>query len=102
MNLSILQVAELEAAQAALWYDEQRMGLGDEFLDELHAAFERIRETPTLFPELEHYAGTHDVRRCRVKRFPYLAVFVNRPEELLIVAIAHVRRRPLYWLERLG
>jgi plasmid stabilization system protein ParE len=102
LNLSILPVAELEAAQAAIWYEEQRIGLGDEFLDDLRAAFERIHEMPNLFPVLEHYSGTHNVRRCQLKRYPYLTIFANRPEELLIVAVAHVRRRPLYWLERLG
>ncbi|HUY92310.1 MAG TPA: hypothetical protein VMV10_26450 [Pirellulales bacterium] len=29
----VLPAAELEAAQAALWYDDRRQGLGDEFLD---------------------------------------------------------------------
>ncbi len=35
MNLSILPVAEIEAAEAAVWYDGQKAGLGDVFLAEL-------------------------------------------------------------------
>lgn len=42
----VLAAAELEAAEAALWYDDQREGLGDEFLGELKAAFEKIRKAP--------------------------------------------------------
>jgi len=34
---TVLPAAELEAAQAAVWYDDQRYGLGDEFLDELES-----------------------------------------------------------------
>ena len=32
MNFTILPEAELEAAEAVIWYDEQRLGLGDDFL----------------------------------------------------------------------
>jgi hypothetical protein len=46
VNLSILPIAELEAADAATWYDDQKAGLGDEFLAELANAFDRIREQP--------------------------------------------------------
>jgi len=42
------------------------------------------------------------VRRYVLDRFPYLIVFACRPEDTLLVAIADARRRPLYWLERLG
>lgn len=98
MILRILQVAELEAA---IWYETQRQQLGDEFLVELDAAIKRIHNEPGSFAALESYSGPGDVRRCLLKRFPYVVVFLNRPEEVLVVAISHVRRRPFYWLERL-
>jgi len=98
----LLPEAELEAALAAIWYDEQRAGLGDDFLAELQRALDRIHRGPTKLPKLESYSGPHDVRRCLLKRFPYLAIFVCRPDETLVVAISHARRRPLYWAERLG
>ncbi len=102
MNLAYLPLAELEAAEAAIWYDDQRRGLGDEFIDELQQAFNRIESAPESFPPLEYYVGAHDVRRCLVKRFPYVVIFRCRTEEVLIVAVSHVRRKPLYWLERLA
>lgn len=57
------------------------------------AAIDRCSET---------YAGEHDVRRCLLDRFAYLIVFACLTDETLVVAVAHARRKPLYWLKRLG
>jgi hypothetical protein len=102
VKLSILREAELESAEAAAWYDDRQDGLGDSFLSEVAAALGRIRSDPLSFSRLETHIGPYDVRRCILKRFPYLVIFAPRPNEVLVVAIAHVRRRPLFWLERLG
>jgi plasmid stabilization system protein ParE len=97
----MLSVAELEAAAAACWYDDQRPGLGDEFFIELQNVFERIIAMPRSQSPLEQYSGPHEVRRCRLDRFPYVVIFRYRSDEVLVVAVSHARRRPFYWLERL-
>lgn len=102
MNFVMLLEAELEAAEAAIWYDDQRAGLGDDFLTELERALDRVRRRPAEFSRLESYRGPHEVRRCLLKRFPYLLIFVSRLEEVVVVAVSHARRRPNYWIERLG
>lgn len=102
MKLTILREAELESAEAAAWYDDQRTGLGDEFLSEVSQAIADIGSDPQSFSRLESYTGPYELRRSVLHRFPYLIAFACRPDETLVVAITHVRRRPLYWLERLG
>lgn len=102
MKLKVLPEAELEAATAAIWYDDHRFGLGDEFLIELQQAFDRISSSPAEPPSLESYAGGHDIRRCLLKRFPYLVIFMERPDEVVVVAVSHARRRPFYWVDRLA
>jgi hypothetical protein len=101
VKLKILAEAELESAEAAVWYEDREEGLGEEFLLEVADAIDKIRNNPQIFSRLESYGGVHEVRRCVLKRFPYLIVFACRPDVTLVIAIAHVRRRPLYWLERL-
>lgn len=101
MSCSVLPAAELEAAEAAIWYDDRRSGLGDEFLAELRQSFDDIQRAPEACFRAEFYRGRHDVRRYLLRRFPYVVIFVLRPEEVVIVAVSHVRRRPLYWLDRL-
>jgi toxin ParE1/3/4 len=101
VNYRVLPEADGEAIAAALWYDDKHAGLGDEFLLELQAAFATIHSDPLSMPILETYFGPHSIRRQLLKRFPYFVVVLCREQELLIVAVAHSRRHPLYWLERL-
>jgi plasmid stabilization system protein ParE len=98
----MLLEAQLEVTQAAIWYDTQRLGLGDEFLDEFQQAVARIESAPFEHGRLEEFVGAHDVRRCLLKRFPYLIIFRVASDELLIVAVAHARREPFYWAMRAG
>lgn len=101
MKVTFLPSADLEATEAALWYDQRRLGLGDEFLIELQDALHRIAESPLSHPRSEAYSGAHEVRRCLLKRFPYLVIYLCRSQQIVVVAVSHVRRHPLYWLERL-
>ncbi len=102
MIFEVVPEARLEAAEAAIWYDDQRAGLGGDFLVEVQKTLDRVRHRPTEFSKLEAYRGPHEVRRALLRRFPYVAIFVCRPDETVVVAVSHARRRPLYWLDRLG
>jgi hypothetical protein len=101
MTLRILPEVELESAEAAAWYDDHQAGLGNDFLIEVESAIRRIGSDPHQFATLESYTGRYDIRRCVLDRFPYLVIFTCRPDEILIIALTHVRRRPLHWLQRL-
>ncbi|MCP4594404.1 MAG: hypothetical protein GY842_27045 [bacterium] len=41
------------------------------------------------------------VRRASLSRFPYALVFIELDEEIRVLAVAHDKRRPGYWLDRL-
>jgi hypothetical protein len=101
VTFEVLAEARLEAVEAAIWYDDRRLGLGSEFLVEFQAAIDRVRQRPRELSRLEAYSGPHDIRRCLLRRFPYLVIFVYRPDETVVIAVSHARRHPLYWLERL-
>jgi hypothetical protein len=99
--------ADAEAQAAALWYDERRPGLGDEFLAEVSAVLQRIEGAPHSFPRWPGVGGTaKPVRKAMLHRFPYLVAFEVHADHVLVLAIAHGKRRPLYWVaratERLG
>jgi len=57
--------AEEGLAEARRWYENRREGLGDEFLEQVDVAFDRIQRTP-LVPAVKY----KDVRRVLLKRFP--------------------------------
>lgn len=62
---------------------------------ELDVAIERIEETPRQWPP--YLAKT---RRYLLRRFPFFVVFRETNDRLQILAVAHARRRPGYWLGR--
>jgi plasmid stabilization system protein ParE len=86
-------------AEAASWYESHRFGLGAAFLDAVDNAVARIAEMPSMGSPLP---GTADetIRRRSVLRFPYHVIYLELPERLQILAVAHDRRRPGYWMGR--
>ncbi len=90
-HLVLLPSAEAHIRAAHAWYEEQRPGLGDEFLDELHRAFAAIERTPQSYPIVHRH-----VRRSLVRRFPYAVYFVVLDDELVhVMAVWHGRRAPI-------
>jgi toxin ParE1/3/4 len=65
------------------------------FLDELDAALDLIREAPDRWPA--HRLGT---RRYVVSSFPYCVIYRVTTTEIHVYAVAHAKRRPLYWRNR--
>jgi plasmid stabilization system protein ParE len=88
-------------AEAAAWYDERVSGLGERFLGEAEAAFVRIDEKPLTGSPWNQRRLPDGVRRMFLRSFPYSAVYILEPR-LVIVAVAHLRRRPGYWVKRLS
>lgn len=89
------KAARLDYDEAALWYESQKAGLGREFVAELERALLQACETPQRFPVI-----LQDVRCIRVRRFPYSVFFRIRADQLVVLAVFHVRRNPTVWRER--
>ena len=99
LPLRFHSAAAAEVADAVLYYELRRQGLGADFLKEVRAAAQRIQNSPTAFtPATEWSTGTQPVvKRIRLKRFPFRVVFVQLEDALFIIALAHQHRRPGYW-----
>ena len=95
MNVAFLPLAQAELDDAFSWYEEQAVGLGFEFLDELDQALRLIVSFPELQPLVDN-----KVRRCLVNRFPYGIFFGISAETIIVVAVAHLKRKPAYWIQR--
>ena len=96
-SLRIHSLASLELTEAVRWYESKRAGLGAELLDAFSASVTRL----TLNSESGHpLSADQKTRRLLVTRFPYQIVYRVRPSEIVIVALAHLKRRPGYWKHR--
>jgi hypothetical protein len=67
----------------------------------VNEAVKQIGARPFSFPRLHGVPDDLLVRRALVHRFPFALVFIETPNALRIIAVAHVRRQPGYWLERI-
>jgi len=101
VRLELHPDARAEVRSAAVWYDERRSGLGDEFIGEVSATLDRIGNAPESYLT---WPGARDasplIRKATIQRFPYVIAFEEHEQHVLVLAVAHAKRRPLYWLTR--
>jgi plasmid stabilization system protein ParE len=97
MKIRFLELAEQELGEAVEYYEAQELGLGFEFFEEVWSAIERIEQYPEAWQPISPRA-----HRCQTHRFPYGVIYQIREKEgeTLIVAIAHLHRKPSYWRNR--
>ena len=93
----VLKPAEAEVDEAITYFDAQRPGLGERFERDLSETVAFITDYPLTGTRLSIYTRKHKLRT-----FKYHVIYVVESTELVIVAVAHRRRRPGYWASRLN
>lgn len=93
--------AKQELAAAAAWYEERHEGLGRELVEEVDAVLAAIAPAPNRFPLYPRVAPALGVRRAAARRFPYSIAFIDLADAVRVLAVAHDKRRPGYWVGRL-
>lgn len=84
-----------ELEEAAVFYESRVAGLGASFLEEVQRTTSLIERYPDAGATV-----SRDVRRVRLDRFPYSIVYRRTADAIVIIALAHQRRRPGYWRGR--
>ncbi|OFW05030.1 MAG: hypothetical protein A3I61_19155 [Acidobacteria bacterium RIFCSPLOWO2_02_FULL_68_18] len=93
--------ADAEYRFAGRWYQARRERLGIEFFDAVDATIDQIVAMPRAGTRVRRLPADLTVRRRAVTRFPYHVVYLETATHIRILAIAHDRRKPGYWKERL-
>lgn len=96
MKLRVIRAAQDELTEAALFLEARQHGLGTRFLDEVEWANAAILANPYAAQSL---GG--NFRRLQLKKFPFGLCYRILDSVIEIVAVAHERRRPGYWRDRL-
>ena len=97
LGVRISEPASDELTDAVRWYETRRPGLGAELFDAVVESIEGIERQPEIGTAVYPDPQT---RRVLVVRFPYQVVYRLDQNEIVVVAIAHLKRRPGYWKHR--
>lgn len=99
MKVRLHSEAKAELVAGAEWYEKQKPGLAADFIGQVLRALDLISETPTVWPAWPETPSQLRIRRFIVSEFPYLIAY-SSDDEVFVLAIAHAKRDPLYWLDR--
>lgn len=92
-----LPQAEQEMNEAAIFYDKHRHGLGREFLSMIKKGTDAISNSPIAYPIQQN-----EIRRILISRFPYGILYRDEEEQIVVIAVMHLRRAPDYWTHRVS
>ncbi len=98
MNYRFMRAARAEHLDEVAFYESRLPGLGKSYLAEFEAVMARICAKPDFYP----LVSAPDIRQAGLKRFPFHVIYRVEPVQIVILAVAHHRRRPAYWVERSG
>jgi plasmid stabilization system protein ParE len=87
--------AEADVLETRDWYEQQQHGLGDSFRDSLDQIVVRIQTMPQMYAVV-----FRDVRRGKLRRFPYVIYYRVLPNRIEVIAVLHGSRDPRLWQER--
>lgn len=83
--------------EAYLWYEQQKTGLGEEFLESLDKAHQSIIQNPSTYRT--RYKKM--VRAFLVDRFPYLVFYVLDKKDVNVISVFNTSRDPGIWKKRI-
>jgi plasmid stabilization system protein ParE len=97
--LNIIGPAESEFEKATTWYRGRNPRLADRFAAEARNTLQRIESFPQIGSRVPGVPD-RNVRHMPIRTFPYYIVFVDLGDSIEVVAFAHNRRRPGYFMSR--
>lgn len=93
--ISLHELAEEELNDAIDFYESKSPGLGSLFLQEVERASAMIEQFPESSPLMLKM-----IRKRTIRRFPYSIMFSVVGNTIILLSIAHQKRRPLFWRHR--
>ena len=93
----LLPEAKRDVKKAYEWYEEQKSGLGDRFLERVEECLSAIARNPKAFQLI-----ARDARRAIVKQFPYVIFYGIEVKAIYVYSVFHTSRHPQKWMDRLA
>jgi plasmid stabilization system protein ParE len=87
--------ASKDYAAAFAWYYARGTTLASDFEREIDRGIRLVFRNPLRWPKFDDQR-----RRLVVRKFPYSIIYELHGNDVVILAVAHGKRRPNYWRER--
>lgn len=95
-KLEIRNEADAEIFEAYNWYESQKAGLGDRFINEFESVLQKITTTP------HHYKIAKSIfRQASLKSFPFVIYFEIADATIIVYSVFHTSRNPSKILRRI-
>jgi|SRR5579872_2325803 len=94
-NVSFLSLAEQDYQEALTWYQARNTQAAAGFEAAIEVAVQRICDTPEMSPLCDERHRYYVLRR-----YPYSIIYRLVSGDVLVVAVAHARRSPTFWQDR--
>ena len=96
MRVIFDDLAKIELDDGKEYYEMVVIGLGKRFKQEVKRAINIIKKMPKIgSPESEN------IRRYILHKFPYKVLYSIEKDHIYVIAIAHLHREPMYWINRI-
>ncbi len=95
-NYRLSKEAESDIYNSYAWYENQREGLGEEFLESLDSAEQAIARNPMTY----RVRYKKEVRAFLVDRFPYLVLYVVNGDDIEVISVFNTNQEPKSWEKR--
>ena len=95
MTIVLRRTAERDLEQATAWYEQQRAGLGSEFMDSVRERLSGISENPEAYPLI-----FKTIRRALLRGFPYGLFYIKEVGRIVVLGCFHARQSPRRWTTR--
>jgi len=96
IKIDILEIARLEFEEAKEFYEIEQSGLGARFEDEIRDSLLRIQQYPQAWQ-----SERREIRRYILHKFPYKILYSIQDDKIVVLAFAHLHRKPDYWIDRI-
>ena len=96
MPIRILEIARLEFNEAKEFYEIEQAGLGAIFENKIEQSLLHIQQFPLAWP-----TERKETRKYLVHKFPYKIIYSIQDDKIVVLAFAHLHRKPNYWVDRI-
>ena len=97
MRVQLADGAKRDFNEGLHWYRKRSDQAADRFTEMTDITIGRILKDPTRYRQIRP-----NIRTICYKRYPYSLIYLIQPDTLVIIAVAHDKRREGYWNRRLG